>query len=147
MFLLHHSGFLNTISHNLEPPKTQPMLNTSKPTAIDLFCGCGGISVGLEKAGFCVLAGIDIEKKYIASFHHNFPHAKAMTTDITAVSPEDFMREVGIVAGELDLLVGGRLVKDFPKMYQDEIDISKTPKTSLSNHFSTTAKCCDRKWC
>ena len=31
----------------------------SKPTCIDLFCGCGGFSLGLQRAGFSVLAAID----------------------------------------------------------------------------------------
>lgn len=26
---------------------------------IDLFCGCGGLSLGFEKAGFDVVAGYD----------------------------------------------------------------------------------------
>ena len=58
------------------------MSYVSKPKAIDLFCGCGGISVGLQKAGFEILAGIDIEKKYLATFQHNFPDAKALNADI-----------------------------------------------------------------
>src|SRR5690606_39344596 len=29
------------------------------PTAVDLFCGCGGFSLGLFEAGFDVLAGVD----------------------------------------------------------------------------------------
>ena len=111
------------------------MLNTSKPTAIDLFCGCGGISVGLEKAGFRVLAGIDIEKKYIASFRHNFPHAKAMTTDITTVSPEDFIREVGIGAGELDLLVGGPPCQGFSKNVPKRNRYLEDPKNLLVKSF------------
>jgi len=40
-------------------------LLAGKPKAIDLFCGCGGISVGLQKAGFKVIAGIDIEKNIL----------------------------------------------------------------------------------
>jgi DNA (cytosine-5)-methyltransferase 1 len=32
-----------------------------KPTAVDLFCGCGGFSLGLMEAGFDVLCGIEID--------------------------------------------------------------------------------------
>lgn len=31
-----------------------------KYTVLDLFCGCGGLSLGFEKAGYDVLLGIDI---------------------------------------------------------------------------------------
>ncbi len=29
------------------------------PTCIDLFCGCGGFTLGMQRAGFNVLAAID----------------------------------------------------------------------------------------
>lgn len=32
---------------------------TTQPIAVDLFCGAGGLSLGLEQAGFRVLVGID----------------------------------------------------------------------------------------
>lgn len=111
------------------------MSQKSKLTAIDLFCGCGGISVGLEKAGFDVLAGIDIEKKYIASFHHNFPNAKALTTDITTMHPDDFMKEVGIKAGELDLLVGGPPCQGFSKNVPRRNRFLEDPKNLLVKSF------------
>ena len=37
-----------------------PMTRDAKPTAIDLFCGCGGMGLGLEMAGFEVLYANDI---------------------------------------------------------------------------------------
>jgi DNA (cytosine-5)-methyltransferase 1 len=104
------------------------MVFSGKLRAIDLFCGCGGISVGLQQAGFEIVAGIDVEKKYIASFEHNFPDAKALLTDITAVSPNDFMVEVGISPGELDLLAGDLPVKVSRRMYPVATVFWKTQK-------------------
>jgi len=122
------------------------MIDTSKPSAIDLFCGCGGISVGLERAGFRVLAGIDIEKKYIASFQHNFPNAKAMTTDITTVLPEDFMHMVGVRPENLTCLWAGLPAKGSQKMFRGVIATLRTRKTFWSNHSLTIAKFCSQKW-
>jgi DNA (cytosine-5)-methyltransferase 1 len=84
-------------------------------TAVDLFCGCGGISVGLQSAGFNVLAGVDINKKYICSFTKNFPRAKTITEDITCIPPNEFLDKIELKKGELTLLAGGPPCQGFSK--------------------------------
>jgi len=111
------------------------MVLQAKPKAIDLFCGCGGISVGLQMAGFEVVAGIDIEKKYLASFKHNFPNTLALNTDITTVSPDKFMRTVGVVAGELDMLVGGPPCQGFSKNVPRKYRYLEDPKNLLVKSY------------
>ncbi|MBE9064110.1 DNA cytosine methyltransferase [cf. Phormidesmis sp. LEGE 11477] len=83
--------------------------------AIDLFCGCGGISAGLELAGFEVMAGVDIEPKYLTTFSHNFGKEKSFHLDLVSTDPGEFMKRVGILEGELDLLVGGSPCQGFSK--------------------------------
>ena len=87
----------------------------SKFTAIDLFCGCGGMSKGLRDAGFEIMAGADLEPNYIRTFSHNFHDAKSLQIDLEATSPEIFMKIVGINAGEVDLLAGGPPCQGFSK--------------------------------
>ena len=84
-------------------------------SAIDLFCGCGGISSGLRSAGFRILAGVDIDPRYICTFTKNFPEAKSLLQDLTKVTPLDFMREVGLEKGQLDFLAGGPPCQGFSK--------------------------------
>lgn len=103
--------------------------------AIDLFCGCGGISVGLRNVGFEIIAGIDIEKKYICSFKHNFPNAKALNVDITTISPRAFMDTIGIVEGEIDLLVGGPPCQGFSKNVPRKNRFLEDPKNLLVKSF------------
>ena len=45
-----------------------------KLTFIDLFCGCGGFSLGMERAGFECLAAVDFNPEAIAVFQKNFTH-------------------------------------------------------------------------
>lgn len=85
------------------------------PTAIDLFCGCGGLSSGLRLAGFSILAGVDVDAKYISTFTHNFPEAKSLLLDLTELDPREFLSNVGIERGELDLLAGGPPCQGFSK--------------------------------
>lgn len=86
-----------------------------KKTAIDLFCGCGGISEGLKRLGFNVLAGVDSEKKYISTFTHNFPESNSLIVDLRDFSPERLMEVAGIEKGELTLLAGGPPCQGFSK--------------------------------
>lgn len=87
----------------------------TQPTAIDLFCGCGGISEGLRRAGFRILAGADVEKKYIQSFVRNFPEAKHLKIDLASWSPERLAERLALKPGDLDLLVGGPPCQGFSK--------------------------------
>ncbi len=42
-----------------------------RPTCIDLFCGCGGFSLGMMEGGFEVLAGLDWEPYAMITYMHN----------------------------------------------------------------------------
>ena len=75
-----------------------------KLKVIDLFCGCGGMSKGLEDAGLNVVAGIDIWDKAIASYTKNFNHL-SICEDINKLPPKTFDDKYKI--GKVDLIVGG----------------------------------------
>ena len=91
------------------------MLATKKLIAVDLFCGCGGISAGLRLAGFSILAGSYIESNYICTFRHNFPEAQAITDDLSKLSPALLMDRLEIKPGQLDFLAGGPPCQGFSK--------------------------------
>ena len=42
-----------------------------KPTAIDLFCGCGGFSLGVIQAGFNVVCGVDSDPQALMTYYAN----------------------------------------------------------------------------
>lgn len=86
-----------------------------QPTAVDLFCGCGGMSAGLRLAGFKILAGADFDRKHISSFTRNFPEAKSVVADLTALSPERFMSKWLPGVARVDLLAGGPPCQGFSK--------------------------------
>ena len=91
------------------------MTSPKQLTAIDLFCGCGGISAGLRDAGFTIIAGVDIDPKYISTFQINFPEAHTLNLDLTRYTPTEFMTLLGIERGEIDLLAGGPPCQGFSK--------------------------------
>jgi len=77
-------------------------MSEGKLTAIDLFCGAGGLSQGLDDAGFEVLWAIDHEEKTKPTYEAN--HGCEMTVgDIREEEPP----ELDLEGGELDLVAGG----------------------------------------
>ncbi len=42
-------------------------------TCLDLFCGCGGFSLGMRRAGFQILAAIDSNEEAIQTYKVNIP--------------------------------------------------------------------------
>jgi len=79
---------------------------TRRLTAIDLFSGCGGLSLGLKKAGFRVIAAIDNDALANETYLANHPETLLLQTDITKVSANKLMQTLGLEHGELDLLAG-----------------------------------------
>ena len=75
-------------------------------TAIDLFCGAGGLTVGLQKAGFDVLAGVEINKVAVETYSMNHKNHRIYDEDIRKLSPKKLLKDLGLRKGELDLLAG-----------------------------------------
>ena len=83
---------------------------------IDLFCGCGGMSLGFEASGFNIVAGIDNWKAAIRVYEKNFDHP---------IIEKDLMDVEGateLIAGYApDLIIGGPPCQDFSTAgFQDE---------------------------
>lgn len=77
-----------------------------RPIAIDLFCGCGGLTLGLKRAGFNVVAAVDNDPLAIRTYRLNHRRPKIFDDDIREINPSQLMSTIGIAPGQLDLLAG-----------------------------------------
>ncbi|GAG24689.1 unnamed protein product, partial [marine sediment metagenome] len=77
-----------------------------KPKAIDLFCGCGGLTLGLKQAGFEVVGAVEIDSLVVKTYKANHPEVKVWEQDITGLTVYRVKRNLGLRRGELDLLAG-----------------------------------------
>ena len=77
-----------------------------KFSAIDLFCGCGGLSLGLRRAGFRVLAAIDNDALSTSTYEENHKRALMVKEDIRSVNALKLMQELKLNSGSLDLMAG-----------------------------------------
>ncbi|NNH75877.1 DNA cytosine methyltransferase [Nocardia uniformis] len=73
-------------------------------TAVDLFCGAGGLTHGLQQAGVNVVAGVDIDPDCDFPFSHN-NSAKFHLRDIRTVGGEEIKKMWG-ESGSHRLLAG-----------------------------------------
>lgn len=80
--------------------KTKPL------RAIDLFSGCGGLSLGLKEAGFSVAAAVEIDRKAQETYRLNHPAVRLYALDIRELDPLVVLCDAGLKPGELDLLAG-----------------------------------------
>lgn len=72
--------------------------------AIDLFAGCGGLSLGLNRAGFDVAAAVEIDKVAAASYARNHPGTTVLASDIRDVTGPMLRDAAG--GRKISLLVG-----------------------------------------
>jgi DNA (cytosine-5)-methyltransferase 1 len=76
--------------------------------AIDLFAGCGGLSLGLQNAGFSVTAAVDNWEPAIAVYKENFNH------NIYSLNLSDVDATCKLLKRhDVDLIVGGPPCQDF----------------------------------
>ncbi|MEX2173285.1 MAG: DNA cytosine methyltransferase [Pirellulaceae bacterium] len=75
-----------------------------KPRAIDLFCGAGGLTTGLVQAGFEVIGAVENDSLASRAYRLNHSGVAIWKKDIRHVTAKGMMRELGLAAGELDLL-------------------------------------------
>jgi DNA (cytosine-5)-methyltransferase 1 len=102
-----------------------------RPVAIDLFAGAGGLSLGLEQAGFDVLAAVEYDPVHCAVHEFNFPHSEVVCADASSLSPERLLEAARRGAerhgrddwdGEIDAIVGGPPCQGFSTIGKRLVD-------------------------
>lgn len=90
-----------------------------RPVAIDLFAGAGGLSLGLEQAGFDVVAAVEYDPVHAATHEFNFPLTKTICGDLSAPLEAEALcaavqqgmkshgHDLDTWDGEVDLVAGG----------------------------------------
>ncbi|MGL5098078.1 MAG: DNA cytosine methyltransferase, partial [Planctomycetia bacterium] len=77
------------------------------PHCLDLFCGVGGLTLGLHRAGARTLGGVDHWAEAQATFNHNLAPLRCLKADLTTTTVGDIESFFKIDAAALDVVAGG----------------------------------------
>lgn len=72
---------------------------------IDLFCGAGGFSKGMENAGFTCIGGIELNETIAKTHQLNHVNSHTISGDIRDIPPEKFAEIIG--TNHVDVIIGG----------------------------------------
>lgn len=129
--------------------KLDRLAGGGKPRVLDLFAGCGGISLGFNKAGFDIVGAVEFDdhaaKTHALNFHGDISdevlyseHAKAR--DITAIEPAELIKDLqlkGGVSGAIDVIVGGPPCQAFTRVGRAKLrEIAEHPDAFLQDSRS-----------
>lgn len=110
------------------------MLNSPgmRATAVDLFCGAGGLTRGLMDAGVHVAAGYDTDEACRYAYESNNPGAKFHHKSVTRLTGESIAHH--FPKGHARILVGCAPCQTFSK-YTQGLDNDSDPKWTLLKDF------------
>ena len=95
---------------------------------IDLFCGCGGLSLGFEMAGFEPVLAIDFWEDAIKTYNHNSTKNIAICKDITLMQDKEFKQYRGKVVG----VIGGPPCQGFSTVGKRDVE---DPRNKLYQEY------------
>ncbi len=112
-----------------------------EPTFIDLFSGCGGMSLGFEMAGFRSVIAIDSWEDALATYSHNRKNAKTLCADLKSLTPEELERNIG--KEKVDVIIGGPPCQGFSiagkRIIEDNRNELYKSFVSMVRHFKPQA--------
>lgn len=109
----------------------------AKPRVLDLFAGCGGLSLGFESAGFAIHGAVEFDPDAARSHGLNFhggAEAHSSPIDITKTTPADLCRQLdlGKVADAFDIVVGGPPCQAFARVGRSKLrEIEEHPEAFI----------------
>jgi DNA (cytosine-5)-methyltransferase 1 len=97
--------------------KRERLASGAAPRILDLFSGCGGLSLGFQRAGFEILGGVEKESRAARAYSENLHRSESeerrkllgKSRDIRELAPTQMLADLGFQAPErlVDILVGG----------------------------------------
>lgn len=117
--------------------KVRRLAAGKKPRVLDLFSGCGGLSLGFLAAGCEIAAAVESDPHAAQSHGTNFHRGNAVhcqPRDITRVEPAELTTELGLghPSGAFDIIVGGPPCQAFARVGRSKLrEVADHPEAFL----------------
>ena len=128
-------------------------LKNKKKIYIDLFSGCGGLSLGLRQAGWEGLFAVEKDEMAFKTFSHNlienanshFDWPEWLPKKATTIQDliSNYSEELSKLNGKVDLIAGGPPCQGFSLAGRRNI---KDPRNKLSNEYLKMVKIIEPKY-
>lgn len=112
-------------------------MNKNKIVAVDLFCGVGGLTYGLNKSGINVAAGFDFDEGCKFAYEKNNKNSKFVHKDIADITKKDI--KSFFKGAQVTVLAGCAPCQTFSSLsikIRKTKDLQKDKRWTLLNHFS-----------
>jgi DNA (cytosine-5)-methyltransferase 1 len=125
--------------------KHKRILEGHAPRTLDLFAGCGGLSLGFDAAGFRTIGAVEFDpdaaRSHAVNFMSDQPHdlfeVHAEAKDITKIEPADLLKKLGIagkVEQQVDVIVGGPPCQAFARVGRAKLrEVADHPEAFLKD--------------
>jgi DNA (cytosine-5)-methyltransferase 1 len=117
---------LRSLSEAHAAPRAQ-----GAPTAVSLFSGCGGFSLGFSAAGFNVRGYLELSDDFRNIYRANFKSSVELGGDILEVS-DLALRSFHHDKGEIDVIIGGPPCQGFSLSGKREVN---DPRNALFHEY------------
>jgi DNA (cytosine-5)-methyltransferase 1 len=101
---------------------------------LDLFCGCGGLSLGFEMAGCDIRLGVDDDEAALTSFAKNHSNSNALNTDLSNGFSDELKKNI---ESNIDIVIGGPPCQGFSLSGLRKLD---DPRNTLVSSFIDVVK-------
>ncbi len=99
---------------------------------IDLFSGCGGVSLGFKWAGFNAVLASDIDENCEKTFNANFPETPFICGDLSSIKKEVFDANI---TQKIDVVIGGPPCQGFSLANKRRNSVADDPRNKLFFEF------------
>ncbi len=104
----------------------------TRPIAIDLFAGAGGLSLGFEQAGFDIAAAVEFDPIHACVHKFNFPRCAVLPRSVVGLGAHEIREAAGLSRERIAVVIGGAPCQGFSLIGHRAFD---DPRNALVREF------------